>query len=291
MIRLSVLDQSPIRSGGTAADAIRETVELAEAAERLGYHRYWLAEHHSHGGLAGPSPEIMVAQVAARTKEMRVGAGGVMLSHYSPLKVAENFRVLETLYPGRLDLGLGRAPGSDQVTSRALSNGGNYLSVEDFPRKVADLLGYLEGELEAGHPFRSIRAMPDGPTAPETWLLGSSDQSAILAAHFGCPFSFAHFINRHHGAQVMNIYRERFRPSSRLSAPRGSVGVFVMCSEDEEEARRQAACRGLFFLKIRQGEQTGVPSPEEALAYPYTEAERAFVDDTLSRTIAESPIR
>ena len=143
--QLSVLDQSPIRSGGTAADAIRETVELAEAAERLGYHRYWLAEHHSHGGLAGPSPEIMVAQVAARTKEMRVGAGGVMLSHYSPLKVAENFRVLETLYPGRIDLGLGRAPGSDQVTSRALSNGGNYLSVEDFPQKVAGLLGYLEG--------------------------------------------------------------------------------------------------------------------------------------------------
>ncbi len=199
MIRLSVLDQSPIRSGGTAADAVRETLQLAETADRLGYHRYWLAEHHSHGGLAGPSPEILIGQVAARTKEIRVGSGGVMLSHYSPLKVAENFRVLETLYPGRIDIGVGRAPGSDRLTSRALANGGSPFRVENFPQMVSDLLGFLEGKLEEGHPFEQVRAMPDGPTAPEAWLLGSSDQSALLAAHFGCAFSFAHFINNYHG--------------------------------------------------------------------------------------------
>ncbi|MFP6868066.1 MAG: LLM class flavin-dependent oxidoreductase [Nitrospinota bacterium] len=289
MIRLSVLDQSPIRGGGSAAGAIRETIELAQAADRLGYHRYWVAEHHSHSGLAGPSPEIMVGQVAARTKDIRVGSGGVMLSHYSPLKVAENFRVLETLYPGRIDLGIGRAPGSDRLTSQALANGGNPLSVEDFPRKVSDLLGYLGGGLEPGHPFEHIQAMPDGPTAPETWLLGSSDQSAMLAAHFGCPFSFAHFINNIGGPQILNIYRERFRPSSRLTVPEASLGVFVFCSEDEEEARRHAASRGLFFLRNRKGETGGVPSPEEALAYPYTEMERHFVNDTLSRTIAGTP--
>jgi luciferase family oxidoreductase group 1 len=264
-------------------------VLLAEAAERLGYHRYWVAEHHNHPGLAGPSPEVMIGQIAARTKKMRVGAGGVMLSHYSPFKVAENFRVLETLYPGRIDLGIGRAPGSDRIASRALANGGNPLSVEDFLRKVSDLLGYLGDGLEPGHPFESLRAMPDGPTQPVTWLLGSSDQSAILAAHFGCPFSFAHFINNHGAAQVMGIYRDNFKPTPRLTVPEASLGVFVFCSEDRDEALRHAASRGLFFLRTRMGESGGVPSPEEALSYPYTEMERAFVSDTLSRTIAGTP--
>ncbi len=289
MVRLSILDQSPVRSGGTAADAVRETLQLAEAAERLGYHRYWLAEHHSHSGLAGPSPEILVGQVAARTKEIRVGAGGIMLSHYSPLKVAENVRVLETLYPGRIDLGIGRAPGADRLVSRALADGGRYFGAENFPQKVSDLLGFLEGELEQGHSFERVRAMPEGPTAPEAWLLGSSDQSAILAAHFGCAFSFAHFINNYHGPQVMAIYRDNFKPSARLEAPLGSIGVFVFCSEDEEEAHRHAASRGLFFLRIRQGAQTGVPTPEEALSYPYTDAERAFAEETINRTIAGTP--
>jgi luciferase family oxidoreductase group 1 len=284
-----VLDQSPIRSGGTAADAVRETLQLAEAADRLGYHRYWLAEHHSHGGLAGPSPEILIGQVAARTEKIRVGSGGVMLSHYSPLKVAENFRVLETLYPGRIDMGVGRAPGSDRLTSRALANGGSPFRVENFPQMVSDLLGFIEGNLEEGHPFEKVRAMPDGPTVPEAWLLGSSDQSAILAAHFGCAFSFAHFINNLQGPQIMALYRERFAPSTRLKEPHGSIGVFVFCSDDEEEAHRHAASRGLFFLRIRQGLNTGVPTPEEAFSYPYTDMERAFAEDTVSRTIAGTP--
>ena len=175
---LSVLDQSPIRSGGTAADAVAETIELARACERWGYHRYWLAEHHSSRGLAGSTPEILIGQVAARTSRMRVGAGGVMLSHYSALKVAENFRMLETLYPGRIDLGIGRAPGSDPRTARALAHGPGALGVEHFPEQIADLIGYVHGELPQGHPFRGVRAMPEGPTMPEVWLLGSSGESA-----------------------------------------------------------------------------------------------------------------
>src|SRR5262247_58638 len=169
MLRLGVLDQSPVRSGGSVSDAIHETLELAELCDRLGYHRYWLAEHHSTPGLAGSSPEVLIGQVAARTSRLRVGSGGVMLSHYSPLKVAESFRVLETLFPGRIDLGLGRAPGSDSLTARALAHGPGALGIEHFPRQIVDLRGYLGGTLEPEHPFARVRAMPEGPTMPELW--------------------------------------------------------------------------------------------------------------------------
>ncbi len=288
-MRLSVLDQSPIRAGGTATDAIAETVRLARAAEGLGYHRYWLAEHHSHGTFAGTSPEILIGRVAATTKTIRVGAGGVMLSHYSALKVAESFRVLETLYPGRIDLGLGRAPGADRLTSAALAPGQGGFRYDDFPQKVADLLGWLEGSLPEEHPFTRIRAMPEGETAPETWLLGTSDQSAILAAHFGCAFSFAHFISTYGSVEVMDMYRRDFRPSARSTAPEGSLGVFVICAPSEEEARYHAASRPLMMLRSRRGEGGGVPTPEEALAYPWSETERAFARDIDSRTIAGDP--
>jgi len=289
MIRLSVLDQSPIRSGGTAAEAIRETLLLAEAAERLGYHRYWLAEHHNSGGLAGTSPEVLAGRVASRTRAMRVGSGGVMLSHYSPLKVAENFRMLEALFPGRIDLGIGRAPGSDRLTAAALAPDQSGFRYEDFPHKVADLLGFLSQSLPPDHPFAPVHAMPDGPTSPEVWLLGSTDQSAIVAAHFGCAFSFAHFINDYGGAEVMRLYRERFRPSDRLDAPRGSIGVFVLCAETGEEARRHAASRPLWSLRNRRGERKGIPAPEEALAYPWAGAEGAFAEDVWGRTLAGDP--
>src|SRR5215831_8128696 len=184
MLRLGVLDQSPVRSGESPTIAIQETLALARATDRLGYHRYWLAEHHSTPALAGPSPEVLIPQVAAVTTSIRVGSGGVMLQHYSALKVAESFRVLETLYPGRIDLGIGRAPGSDQLTARALRHGPGALGLEHFPQQIADLVGYLGDGLPPGHPFASVRAMPAGPTAPEVWLLGSSDESARYAAHF-----------------------------------------------------------------------------------------------------------
>lgn len=286
---LSVLDQSPIRSGVTPADAVRETLDLASLTDRLGYHRYWLAEHHSSGGLAGSTPEILIGQVAARTSHIRVGSGGVMLSHYSPLKVAENFRMLETLFPGRIDLGMGRAPGSDQLTAMALQAGPGAAGVDQFPAQVRDVMGYIDGELPEGHPFAKVRAMPDGPTRPECWLLGSSDQSASIAAYFGCPFSFAHFINPHGGDQVMAGYRAHFKPSETLAEPLGNIGVFVICADTEAEALRLAKSRGLWILRLYRGETMPVPTFEEAEAYPYTDHDRAIIEHSRPRTIAGTP--
>lgn len=287
MLLLSVLDQSPVRSGGTPAQAIQETLALAEAAERLGYHRYWLAEHHSTAGLAGSSPEILVGQVAARTSGIRVGSGGVMLTHYSALKVAETFRVLETLYPGRIDLGIGRAPGSDAATARALRPPGAYGELDEFPRQVADVLAFLHDRLPPGHPHAGVRAMPVGPTAPEVWLLGSSDVSAAIAAHFGTGFSFAHFISGEGGAEVSRAYRAAFRPSPWLAAPAVSVAVFAVCAPTEAEATRLARSRELFLLHLVTGRGGGpYPSVEEAETYPYTERERAIVSAHRRRTVA-----
>src|SRR5690349_15011073 len=213
MLKLSVLDQSPVRQGVTPRDALLETVELAKHVDALGYSRYWLAEHHSSPGLAGSAPEIMVARVAGETSRIRVGSGGVMLSHYSALKVAEQFRMLETLHPGRIDLGIGRAPGSDQRTARILRHGPGALGIEHFPRQIQDVVAFLHDDLPPGHPWRGVHAMPSGASTPEVWLLGSSDESALLAAELGTAFSFAHFINDLGGAEVTRVYRARFRPS------------------------------------------------------------------------------
>jgi luciferase family oxidoreductase group 1 len=289
MPRLSVLDQSPVRSGGTAADAIQETLELAQVADRLGYHRYWLAEHHSTGGLAGSSPEILIGQVAARTSQIRVGAGGVMLQHYSPLKVAENFRLLETLYPGRIDLGIGRAPGSDQRTTAALAQGPGLRGLEHFGEQIADLIGYLHDSLPASHRFRGVRAMPSGPGAPELWLLGSSDGSAAYAAHFGTAFSFAHFINSHGGAAITRAYAREFRPPAQLAASQASVAVFALCADTDAEARRLAQSRDLFVVRLYTGRPGPYPSVEEAETHPYTERELAIVRHARERTIAGAP--
>jgi luciferase family oxidoreductase group 1 len=288
-MKLSVLDQSPVRQGVTPGDAVRETVELARHVDALGYHRYWLAEHHSSPGLASTAPEILITRVAAETRHLRVGSGGIMLSHYSPLKVAETFRMLEALYPGRIDLGIGRAPGSDQLTAVALQHGPGALGIEYFPHQISDLLGFLENRLPADHPFHRIRVMPAGDTQPEIWLLGSSDQSAIFAAYFGCAFSFAHFITADGGPEIMEAYRRQFRPSERLAAPLGSVGVFVICAETEAEARRLAASRDLMRLRLDQGILAPVPPPEEALAYPYTPAELRRIEHYRRRQTVGTP--
>ena len=287
-MRLSVLDQSPIRSGGTPADAIHETLELAQICERLGYHRYWLAEHHSSRGLAGTSPEVLIGQVAARTSRIRVGSGGVMLSHYSALKVAENFRVLETLFPGRIDLGIGRAPGSDQRTMYALAGGG-IRDIEQFPQQIADLVGWLRDRLPEGHPFRGVRAEPSGPTAPEVWLLGSSDGSALYAAEQGLAFSFAHFISAEGGPQVTELYRQRFRPSPELAAPMASAAFWVVCADTDEEARRLQKSRELALLRLYTGRYGPFPSVEEAASFPYTARDLAIIESTRGRTIAGTP--
>ncbi|NBR28309.1 MAG: MsnO8 family LLM class oxidoreductase, partial [Betaproteobacteria bacterium] len=213
-MRLSVLDQSPIISGHSTAQAIAETIKLAREADRLGYYRYWLAEHHSLMALADPCPEILVARVAAETARIRVGTGGVMLPHYSPLKVAEQFRMLEAMYPQRIDLGIGRAPGGDRTTAMALGQG-QYSNAEDFPEQVQFLVAYLDDAMPAGHPFGKIKAQPLGPTAPPVWLLGSSDYSGALAAQLGLNFAFAHFISADGGDSVMRDYKRAFQPSPR----------------------------------------------------------------------------
>ncbi|HUB96532.1 MAG TPA: LLM class flavin-dependent oxidoreductase [Stellaceae bacterium] len=289
MTRLSVLDQSPIRAGGTPAQAIAETVQLAQACERWGYERYWLAEHHSSEGLAGTAPEVLIARVAGATSAMRVGSGGVMLSHYSALKVAETFRVLEVCYPGRIDLGIGRAPGSDWRTAQALQAGPGALGVEHFPSQVRDVLAFLTDELPEGHPFAGVHAQPRGPSTPDPWLLGSSDGSASMAAYFGTAFSFAHFITDEGGVEVMRLYRDHFRPSRWRQLPEGSIGVAVMCAETEEEANRLALSRDLSRLRLEQGHLGPVPSVEEALARPYTPQERARIAHNRRRQVIGTP--
>ena len=289
MTVLSVLDQSPIRSGATPALAVEETLRLATAAEALGYRRYWVAEHHSSNGLAGSSPEILIGRIAAETSTIRVGAGGVMLSHYSPLKVAENFRMLETLYPGRIDLGIGRAPGSDPLTDRALQAGPGAAGPQHFPAQMNDLLGYLHGGLADDHPFAHVRAMPEGPTAPDVWLLGSTDQSAALAAHFGCAFSFAYFINPDGGDQVMAAYREHYRPSPQCAAPRGSIAAFVLCADSEAEAERLMKSRDLWQLRQRRGITAPVPTVADAEAHCYTPQDLAIIENNRRRAIVGAP--
>lgn len=287
-IRLSILDQSPIREGGTPADAIRETVELAQRVESLGYHRYWLAEHHGTEGLAGPAPEIMVTRVAAATREMRVGSGGVMLSHYSPYKVAENFKVLENMYPGRIDLGIGRAPGSDHRTAIALAYG-SQVGIEYFPAKIRDMAGFLSDELPADHPLAGVQATPKADGVPEIWILASSEGSTTLAARFGMGLSFAHFINPVDTEALLRLYRESFQPSEYLEAPSINMGIFVLCAETEEEAERMVSSRDLHRLRADRGQHGPMPSPETAAAYTYSEVELRRIQQNRQRLIFGTP--
>jgi luciferase family oxidoreductase group 1 len=272
-MKLSVLDQSPIRSGGNAATALCESIELAQITERLGYHRYWVAEHHGSASFAGSSPEVLVSAIAARTQRIRVGSGGVMLMHYSPLKVAENFRVLETLYPGRIDLGVGRAPGSDGITAAALAYGSK-IGLEYFPAKLADLMAFVSGRPPFTEALDRVRATPTSDTSPELWMLASSEDGARLAAHFGLPLSFAHFISPHLAVASCEIYRAGFRPSEACPAPRVSLGVFVLCADTDAEAQVLARCRDLWRLRVERGEFGPFPSVGEATAYTMTSADR-----------------
>jgi luciferase family oxidoreductase group 1 len=285
-LRLSVLDQSPILPGYTAVEAVQQTVALAQLAESVGYYRYWLAEHHNSSTLAGSSPEIMVARIAAATSGIRVGSGGVMLQHYSPLKVAENFRLLEALFPGRVDLGIGRAPGSNAATALALHGGPP--SAERFAVLLRDLMGYLHDGLPADHPSYTVRATPMVQTVPELWMLGSTDGGAAYAAYFGMAFSFAHFINSSGmGTRVMAQYREQFQARLLLRVPRGSVAVRVVCADTEEQALDLARTAALVRLRMRGSEplRQGMAGVDEILAAPVAESERAAVQESLSSAV------
>ncbi len=297
---LSVVDQSPARKGGTGADALRESVRLAQICERLGYKRYWVAEHHNSNSWAGVSPEILIGQIAANTTTLRVGSGGVMLSHYSALKVAEQFRVLDAFYPGRIDLGIGRAPGSDQRTAAALVYPRPQSDIKKFPEQVMDLLAFLNSDLEEGHPFTGISALigPEPITKPEVWLLGSSDFSARLSALLGLPFAFADFFGTlQHGPIVTELYRDEFQPSIYLESPKINVTAQVICAPDEKEAKRLSSSRNLNKFILQQGidrhavdvKLSGLLSPEEALAYPLSEIERVNISKLSENYIDGDP--
>lgn len=294
-IVLSVVDQSPIRKGGKPSEALGETVALARAAESFGYSRYWVAEHHNSTSFAGTSPEVLIGQIAARTERIRVGSGGVMLSHYSALKVAEQFRILDAFYPGRIDLGIGRAPGSDRLTAAALSHPRPPVDVgRDFPQMVGDLLGFVNGDMPEGHPLSAIKAQPgDAPdTAPEVWLLGSSDYSAQLAAHLGLPFSFADFFGNtgEYGPRMAEMYRQMFQPSERLSRPKVNVGLQVICAPTEEEARFVGASRSLNKVVSALGLTTGgLLPPQEALDWPLDPHAREYMARSTQSYIEGDP--
>jgi len=290
MVRLSVLDQSTVVSGRSPDTSIRESIRLAQHCEALGYSRYWCAEHHNSASQAGTAPEILISAIAATTSRIRVGSAGVMLPHYSALKVAEQFRVLDAIAPGRIDLGLGRAPGSDGRTAYAL-NPQAESAAEHFPAAVRDLLNWIAGEpLVEGHPFRDVRAQPAGPTMPEVWILGSSDYGAQVAAYFGLPFCFAHFITEGRGAdQALAIYREGYRPSELHPTPHAGLCVWGMAAETQEEAAWLFSSREMSRLRRDRGEFTALPSPEEVAAHTYSPGELANVERRRARSIYGTP--
>ena len=266
-MKLSVLDQSPVPAGSTPADALRNSIELARIADRLGYERYWIAEHHAISALASPAPEILITRVAAETSGIRVGSGGVMLPHYSPLKVAETFRMLHALYPGRVDLGIGRAPGGTPLDTFALQRyRGQQLSSDDFPQQLLELLAFLNRDFPAKHPFSRLTVSPDMPGCPEVWLLGSSLWSAAAAARFGLRYAFAHFIDSNPTRAALEHYFSHFTPSTDLAAPYGMVAPGVICAETEAEAERLLTSARLFRRRIHQGDVRPIPTPEEAIA-------------------------
>lgn len=288
-ISLSVLDQSPIRSGGTAADAINETIRLAQLTETLGFSRFWVSEHHASEGLAGCSPEVLLARLGAETNTIRIGSGGVMLPHYSPYKVAENFKLLETMYPGRIDVGVGRAPGSDQFIASVLRYG-SHIGPEYFPNKVADLEALLRDAPPPTEGMERAVACPRVETPPQLWMLGSSEDSAMLAGAMGLPYSFAFFINAQIRPDILNVYRQRFKASAVADKPFASLGVFVICADTEEEAIHLSRSRDLWYVRFTSSPKgPTVPSPEEAEAFPYTEQQLAFLEQSRKQRVVGTP--
>jgi luciferase family oxidoreductase group 1 len=283
-MRLSVLDQSPISEGSNGAGALHNTIDLAQLADRLGYHRYWVAEHHGGPMLAGASPEALIGPIAAATSAIRVGSGGVMLPHYSPFKVAETFTLLAGLFPGRIDLGLGRASGTDPLTTFALQRDRRQASPDDFPQQLAELLAYLDDSLPDDHPFQRLAAtLPGLPERPAPWLLGSSEQSGIWAAQLGLPYAFADFINPH-GSEIASGYRADFTPSETQPLARTAVAVWALCAPSDEEAEHLVSSSRMSMRMLRRGQLIAVPPPERAVQFLAREPRRPQ-DGSRSRRI------
>ncbi|QAS50866.1 LLM class flavin-dependent oxidoreductase [Halobacillus litoralis] len=289
-MKLSVLDQSPISKGQTATEALQQTISLAQSTEKSGYHRYWVAEHHSTNGLASTSPEILIGQIAAATNRIRVGSGGVLLPQYSPLKVAENFRMLEAFYPGRIDLGLGRSPGGGKKTRLALTDG-QEKSLSAFSRQVKELQQFLNGSVPKGDSYFGVSARPYTPNQPDMWVLGLTARGAKHAAVNGAGFTFGHFINPDQGREAIHVYREKFKPLKEADNPRVNVCIFVICADTEEEAEELALSQDLWLLQVEKGIETRVPSIEEAKEYPYTEEEINKIHQNRRRCIIGGPTK
>ncbi len=282
-MKISILDQSPVRNGGTSQQALQETLQLAQIAEKLGYHRFWVSEHHGTSAFAGSAPELLLAALGAATKHIRIGAGGIMLPHYSAFKVAETFSLLSTLYPGRVDLGVGRAPGSDRDTARILATDGRP-KFNRFPQLVEDLRMMLND------PTFRPKVMPRPSDPPPIWMLGSSPDSAALAGQLGLPYNFAVFINNGIFPEILDYYRERFTPSEKMAAPQTGLTINVLCAETEQEANRLALSRNLSFLKFMTGKKVaGIPTVEEAENYPYTPQEMEIMRDLAYNTAIGTP--
>ncbi|MFG2196203.1 LLM class flavin-dependent oxidoreductase [Streptomyces sp. NPDC048639] len=300
-VPLSVLDLATVGTGLTATDALRTSVELARTAERFGFHRFWVAEHHSMPGVASSSPAVILAHLAAHTDRIRLGSGGVMLPNHAPLVIAEQFGTLEAMAPGRIDLGLGRAPGTDGATAAALrrtdrrgAQGGE--GADDFPQQLAELIRFLDDDFPDGHPYRRIHSVPgpvqatapggvQSPARPPVWLLGSSGFSAQLAGMLGLPFAFAHHFSAANTLPALDLYREAFRASEVLSEPYALIGVSALAADEEKEARRQALTGALSMVRLRTGRPGLIPSPEEAEAYEWSPVEREFADSWLANVV------
>jgi luciferase family oxidoreductase group 1 len=288
-VPLSVLDLAPVPDNASVGTALNNTIDLAQRVEQLGYRRFWVAEHHNMPGIASSAPAVLIAHIAQATQTIKVGSGGVMLPNHAPLVVAEQFGMLEALHPGRVDLGIGRAPGTDQVTAYALRRSADALSVDEFPNELDDLVRFFADDFPLGHPFQNITAVPGAGNKPDIWLLGSSGYSAQLAGMLGLPFAFAHHFSGANTIPALQLYRQHFRPSSTLDRPYAIVSVTTVCADSDAQAEWLAGSQLLSFLRLRQGRPSRLPSPEEAAAYPYNELERDFANQRREGQAIGSP--
>ncbi|WP_029329023.1 LLM class flavin-dependent oxidoreductase [Lentibacillus jeotgali] len=287
-MKLSVLDQSPISRGSDPETALNNTLKLAKITEDLGYTRYWVAEHHNTNGLASVAPEILIARIASYTEKIRVGSGGVLLPQYSPYKVAENFKMLEAMFPDRIDLGIGRSPGGSQDTRMALTDGINK-SMRAFPRQLQDLQGFLHNSLPKDHPYRLVKAAPRTKKAPPMWVLGLSERGAANAAEIGAGFMFGHFISPDKGQAAMEAYREQFQPSPDFDHPVNAVCIFVVCADTEEDAEELAISQDKWLLNVGKGSDIKVPSIEEVKKRTYRQEELDIIRKNRRRAVIGTP--
>lgn len=288
-MKLSILDQSPLSSGKTAGHALQASMELAQSGEKLGYTRYWIAEHHDFSGLSCSAPEVMLGYIGANTENIRIGSGAVLLPHYKPYKVAEVYNLLATLFPGRIDLGIGRAPGGSAEVTMALSD--NFLQqVWKMPESFKELLHFINDDFPSEHMYSKISAAPLPSISPQPWILGTSEKSAKLAAENGTAYAFGHFMSDKDGADIMKRYIENFTPNAKLKKSESIIAVSVICAETTERAEQLALSGFLWKLKLAKGEgKNGVPSIEEAEQYSYTNAEKEMIEDMRAKTVIGNP--